>query len=75
MGLLINSRFKKMQAIINSNNLLLDFEDNRIKGWAFIPQEGNTMLSTIHAFLIQTKTKDQQAIMSNLKAALIKSNW
>lgn len=63
------------QAIINSNNLLLDFEDNRIKGWAFIPQEGNTMLSTIHAFLIQTKTKDQQAIMSNLKAALIKSNW
>jgi glyceraldehyde-3-phosphate dehydrogenase type II len=60
-------------AIINSNNLL--FDDNRIKGWAFIPQEGNTLISTLNAFLIQTKSKDIENIMTNLKAELIRPNW
>lgn len=39
--------------IVNSNNLLLT--ENSIKGWAFVPQEGNSIISTIHAFLIQVK--------------------
>lgn len=39
-------------AIFVSNNFLIN--DNHIKGWAFIPQEGNTILSTINAYLLQT---------------------
>ena len=38
--------------IIIENNLLL-IEKN-IMGWGMIPQEGNTILSTISAFLLQT---------------------
>ena len=33
------------------NNILL--VDKNIMGWAMIPQEGNTILSTISAFLLQ----------------------
>jgi hypothetical protein len=38
--------------IIIENNLLL-IEKN-IMGWGMIPQEGNTILSTVSAFLLQT---------------------
>lgn len=62
-------------AIINSNNLLFDAKNNRIKGWAFIPQEGNTILSTIHAFLLQTNTKNHETIMDILKLDMIKPKW
>ncbi len=62
-------------AIINSNNLLLDEQDRRIKGWAFIPQEGNTILSTIHAFLLQTDKSDHQGIMEKLVSKLIRKQW
>lgn len=37
-------------AIVVSNNIL--FEEHGLKGWAFIPQEGNTLLSTMNAFLL-----------------------
>ncbi len=63
------------QAIINSNNILLDTKNNRIKGWAFIPQEGNTILSTIHAFLIQTNTKEHENIINQLKIEMVKPKW
>ena len=62
-------------AIINSNNLLFDSKKNSIKGWAFIPQEGNTILSTIHAFLIQTDIKDDEKIINKLKLEMIKEKW
>jgi glyceraldehyde-3-phosphate dehydrogenase (NAD(P)) len=62
-------------AIINSNNLLIDEQDQRIKGWAFIPQEGNTILSTIHAFLIQTQNLDHQSILDKLTLELIHPKW
>ena len=62
-------------AIINSNNLLLDKQDRRIKGWAFIPQEGNTILSTVHAFLLQTQNSDHQYIIEKLTAKLIQQKW
>jgi len=62
-------------AIININNLLIHEKDKRIKGWAFIPQEGNTILSTIHAFLIQTKTKNTLETMNYLKTDLIRPEW
>ena len=62
-------------AIINSNNLLLDEQALRIKGWAFIPQEGNTILSTVHAFLLQTQNPDHQNIMDRLTSALTHPEW
>ena len=37
--------------ILVENNLL--YTENSVKGWAFIPQEGNSIISTIHAFLLQ----------------------
>jgi glyceraldehyde-3-phosphate dehydrogenase (NAD(P)) len=39
-------------AIVVANDLLV--HDRAVKGWAFVPQEGNTVLSTIEAFLLQT---------------------
>lgn len=62
-------------AIINSNNLLFDAQKARIKGWAFIPQEGNTVISTIHAYLIQMNVKDKENIIEKLKSEMIKANW
>ena len=62
-------------AIINSNNLLFDSKNNSLKGWAFIPQEGNTILSTIHAFLLQTNIKDDEKIINKLKLEMIKEKW
>ena len=61
--------------IINSNNLLFDYENACLKGWAFIPQEGNTILSTIHAFLLQTNHSKESEIMDVLKAKMIRAEW
>lgn len=41
-------------SIINANNVLNFENENSIIGWAFIPQEGNTILSTLHAYMLQT---------------------
>lgn len=60
-------------AIVVENNLLLN--DNSIKGWAFIPQEGNTILSTIHSFLLQTKNEDVNGKMEFLRKQLLLNNW
>lgn len=53
-------------AIVVANNLLI----NRtiVQGWAFVPQEGNTLLSTIHAFILQTggDTSVMEAIVADL---------
>ncbi|MBN2893470.1 MAG: hypothetical protein JXL97_16470 [Bacteroidales bacterium] len=60
-------------AIFVSNNILIN--NNEIKGWAFIPQEGNTILSTINAFLLQTANKSTEEIMKMLKVDLIRKKW
>jgi len=62
-------------AILIDNNFLYDFKNNRIKGWAFIPQEGNTILSTIFAFLLQTNCENSYEIMDKLKGIFIKEKW
>jgi glyceraldehyde-3-phosphate dehydrogenase (NAD(P)) len=62
-------------AIINDNNILLDEKDRKIKGWAFIPQEGNTILSTIHAFLLQTEMRNADQIINALRKDLIRAQW
>lgn len=60
-------------AIIISNNIIL--KNNRVIGWAFIPQEGNTLISTIHAFLLQSKHPDHERILVKLMHELTESHW
>ena len=59
--------------IVISNNIMTI--DNKIIGWAFIPQEGNTLLSTMHAFLLQTNHRETKKIMNHLKNELIVKEW
>jgi len=60
-------------AIVVANNLIVD--DKTISGWAFVPQEGNTLLSTIHSFLLQVEKDDVDTIMSNLRSRYLRSRW
>lgn len=60
-------------AIILAGNLLV--EDTIIKGWAFVPQEGNTLLSTIHSFLLQTKHPHSDEVMNKLLQDLCREEW
>ncbi len=62
-------------AIINDNNLLINTKTNTVKGWAFIPQEGNTILSTIHAFVLQMSPEKEKEVMAILQADLIREFW
>jgi glyceraldehyde-3-phosphate dehydrogenase (NAD(P)) len=56
-------------AIVVANDLLIS--GRSIKGWAFVPQEGNTLLSTLEAFLLQTQPADADAIAVRLRAELV----
>lgn len=60
-------------AIVVSNNLHLrsDAGATELRGWAFVPQEGNTILSTIEAYLRQTRHPDPESIMSELHEFLL----
>lgn len=60
-------------SILVTPSLLLT--NNTIKGWAFVPQEGNTVLSTIHAFLLQTRNDQTPEIMETLSEALVVKHW
>ncbi len=71
------SRYGRLfsHAIVNWNNLLVDETTNTIKGWAFIPQEGNTLISTIHAFVLQTELKDGEGVIEKMKVELLRKEW
>jgi glyceraldehyde-3-phosphate dehydrogenase (NAD(P)) len=56
-------------AIVVANDLLVT--GRNVRGWAFVPQEGNTLLSTIEAFLLQTGHRRGDAIRHSLCASLI----
>jgi glyceraldehyde-3-phosphate dehydrogenase (NAD(P)) len=60
-------------AILVKSNFLVT--ENSIKGWAFVPQEGNSILSTINAFLLQTSHPNSVDIMQHLKADLLREEW
>jgi glyceraldehyde-3-phosphate dehydrogenase (NAD(P)) len=47
------------QAIFVSENLLV--KDDRVMGWVAVPQEGNTILTTVSAFLQRTQAPDEAA--------------
>jgi glyceraldehyde-3-phosphate dehydrogenase (NAD(P)) len=56
-------------AVVVVNDLLVS--GRTVKGWAFVPQEGNTLLSTLEAFLLQTRPAEAEAITKRLGAELI----
>lgn len=61
------------QAIVVSNNLLCD--GRTVRGWMFVPQEGNTLLSTLAAFLHQTERSDVEQILARLRRELVRDRW
>ena len=56
-------------AVVVANDLMVS--GRTVKGWAFVPQEGNTLLSTLEAFLLQTRHADAEAIAARLCAELV----
>lgn len=60
-------------AIVIENNLMII--GDKVIGWAFIPQEGNTLLSTINAFLLQTGNILESEIMKKVVTELVHKEW
>lgn len=60
-------------AVILSNNIMVN--ERSIFGWAFIPQEGNTILSTLHAYLLQSAHPEAEKIMLQIQKDLLRSEW
>jgi len=60
-------------AIIVRSNLLV--HENSIKGWAFVPQEGNSLISTLHAFLLQTNHPKEKELLQQIQFDLIQKEW
>ena len=60
-------------AIIVSENLLLSKKS--VKGWAFVPQEGNSIISTLHAFMIQMNLKNEDVVLDLIQSDLLRKEW
>lgn len=56
-------------AVVVANDLHV--RGHAVRGWAFVPQEGNTLLSTLEAFLLQTRRSDAEAISERLQRQLV----
>lgn len=46
-----------------------------LKGWAFVPQEGNSIISTIHAFMLQMELENTEKILQVLQNDLLRNEW
>ena len=60
-------------AIVLADNLLVT--DSVIKGWAFVPQEGNSLLSTLRAYILQTNLSNGDDVFNQITADLLRKNW
>lgn len=60
-------------AMVVSENLLI--AENSIKGWAFVPQEGNSIISTLHAFLLQMKRENATELIQKIQRELLRKEW
>lgn len=60
-------------AIVVSQNLLIT--EKSIKGWAFVPQEGNSIISTLHAFLLQMKMVNATELLEKIQIELLRKEW
>ncbi len=57
------------QAILVRSSLLVT--GPRVRGWAFVPQEGASILSTVHSFLLQTRHPNAADVMGDIKKRLL----
>jgi glyceraldehyde-3-phosphate dehydrogenase (NAD(P)) len=55
-------------AIVVSNDLL--WSDDSVAGWAFVPQEGNTIISTIASMLETLSHPEREDILGKMRAEL-----
>ena len=60
-------------AIIVLGNLL--HTETSVKGWAFVPQEGNSIISTLHAFMLQMKLPNTSKILKKIQSDLLRNEW
>ena len=60
-------------AIVVAQNLIVN--GPAIKGWAFVPQEGNTIISSLHAMLLQMQNPNTAAILAKIKQDLLRARW
>ncbi len=60
-------------AIVVVNNLLVS--GSNVKGWMFVPQEGNTLLSTLDAFLLQTRNENRESAFEAIRNELLSPTW
>jgi glyceraldehyde-3-phosphate dehydrogenase/erythrose-4-phosphate dehydrogenase len=60
-------------AVVVASNLLIT--GRVVRGWAFVPQEGNTLVSTLESFLRQTRHPRAQDIAAELRADLLVPRW
>lgn len=61
------------QMILVNNNILKT--QHSAKGWAFVPQEGNTIISTIAAFLKITQPKTAEKSIQGIQTHLCYHEW
>lgn len=60
-------------AIVVETNVMVHHDT--VKGWAFVPQEGNSILSTLHAFMLQVDLKNADQVMQKLQEDLLQKEW
>jgi glyceraldehyde-3-phosphate dehydrogenase (NAD(P)) len=60
-------------AVIVANNLMV--HGDTVRGWAFVPQEANSLPSTLEAMLRQTGHPSTGAVMATLAGVLARSAW
>ncbi len=60
-------------AIVVMENFLLT--DTSIKGWAFVPQEGNSIISTLHAYMLQIELPKTQKVLKKIQRELLRVEW
>ena len=60
-------------AIVVMENFIVT--DTSIKGWALIPQEGNSIISTIHAFALQIKLTGAKSVLELIQSDLLRNEW
>ncbi|MGJ8655400.1 MAG: hypothetical protein ACSHX6_03035 [Akkermansiaceae bacterium] len=60
-------------AIVVMDNFLVT--ETSLKGWAFVPQEGNSILSTLHAFMLQMELENTEKVLGVLQKALLRGEW
>lgn len=60
-------------AVVVVHDLLV--KGREVRGWAFVPQEGNTLLSTLGAFLLQTGHPEAEGVFGELREQLVVREW